>query len=868
VERLLNSLHGDSGASPARLFSNTLRAAVSIASRRVALARFIVLLDLLALFVVALPALIPLTAPGYVHGADYSDPVWRALLLKESLQEGVFFPRWSPDAFYRYGFPVFNFYSPVNIYPVLLVESLASVDTVTATKVAFGANLVLAGIGAYLLSRCVVRHRGAALLAGVLYMYAPFTIGEIYVRSNLAGSAGLALLPFVLVSFVRLCERPSLAWAGACATLLAVTILTHHISSVLAAAMAVTLVAAHFIRRRDRTVPVLAGLAIALALGATSFYWAPVLMEASQYTHTDMLFTGIQDFHLHFVNPLGGVNDELYGRYGYAEYSITRYGPIDLHLAYPYGSPPYKLSLFQGVLLLVSGVALVVRRRRPLYVVSLFLLAVPLLFLTTSWSTVIWETIPIYFIQFPWRLTGPAGLCLAVVGPWAVVSLPRHMPGRQMLLILGMAVVARKEVASPSGHWGKLPLFVMGIAGVASSLWMLPGTLVPFDAGTEITRDTFLRFEGGYRYGTHPGGQFLPMSVQWDNDTMDQTYLPTLYDRAFPPEKWVAETASIPSDSEATIVAARKGGRWMQAMVYAKEATGVAFHVVYYPGWVAYLDGREVPIEPSGWEEFADGPRGKPARASLGVSRVSVPEGVHQITLVFEDTPLRHDLGWLAGLSALGIGATFLGHLWLRQVGITRRKTTAAFVLAVVTGMVAGCLIFQAISMPSGPGRVGTTLVRDLIGEGRRGELQLTAPQGSKPSDYIHVKSFTINGDTRPVLYMHPPSSASTRVWIPAGARLEFAMGLDPEVWDKAGSDVEFEVEVRSGDADELLFSAMINPLANPSQRQWMEASVDLGRFAHQEVELVLRTFPATVSDYDWAGWAAPRIVMPNADFE
>lgn len=42
----------------------------------------------------------------------------------------------------------------------------------------------------------------------------------------------------------------------------------------------------------------------------------------------------------------------------------------------------------------------------------------------------------------------------------------------------------------------------------------------------------------------------------------------------------------------------------------------------------------------------------------------------------------------------------------------------------------------------------------------------------------------SIEGDSRPVLYMHPTSSASTRVWLPEEAKLELALVIDPEAWN------------------------------------------------------------------------------------
>jgi hypothetical protein len=73
-----------------------------------------VLVDLLVLLAVMLPLLWPLTAPGYLVGADAVDHPWRSLVLGEALRNGVLYPRWSPEFFNGWGFPFFNFYSPLS----------------------------------------------------------------------------------------------------------------------------------------------------------------------------------------------------------------------------------------------------------------------------------------------------------------------------------------------------------------------------------------------------------------------------------------------------------------------------------------------------------------------------------------------------------------------------------------------------------------------------------------------------------------------------------------------------------------------------------------------------------------------------------
>jgi len=99
-------------------------------------------LEFIMLVFAALPAIVPLLAQGYLRGADYMDTPWRSLELLEALKEGVLFPRWSPDLFYGFGFPIFNFYSPMSFYEVVAMRIIGAPDLLQASKITFAINFL------------------------------------------------------------------------------------------------------------------------------------------------------------------------------------------------------------------------------------------------------------------------------------------------------------------------------------------------------------------------------------------------------------------------------------------------------------------------------------------------------------------------------------------------------------------------------------------------------------------------------------------------------------------------------------------------------------------------------------------------------
>ena len=68
---------------------------------------------LLALALALLAAMPFLTRPDLPRGTDAELHVFRAAEMGYSLRAGDHFPRWAPDFYYGYGYPIFNYYAPL-----------------------------------------------------------------------------------------------------------------------------------------------------------------------------------------------------------------------------------------------------------------------------------------------------------------------------------------------------------------------------------------------------------------------------------------------------------------------------------------------------------------------------------------------------------------------------------------------------------------------------------------------------------------------------------------------------------------------------------------------------------------------------------
>jgi tetratricopeptide (TPR) repeat protein len=143
----------------------------------------------------------------------------------------------------------------------------------------------------------------------------------------------------------------------------------------------------------------------------------------------------------------------------------------------------------------------------------------------------------------------------------------------------------------------------------------------------------------------------------------------------------------------------------------------------------------------------------------------------------------------------------------------------------------------------------------------RLGEAGLEAPS----PEYIRNDYFTIDGQERRVLFMHPASTARYIVDVPANSILAFEVATDPESWEQPGDGVTFAVYVESDQDVKQLFSTYIDPKQDAAARRWHPHVVDLEPYAGQTVTIVFETGTGPAGDYrfDWAGWGAPRLLRP-----
>jgi len=141
-------------------------------------------------------------------------------------------------------------------------------------------------------------------------------------------------------------------------------------------------------------------------------------------------------------------------------------------------------------------------------------------------------------------------------------------------------------------------------------------------------------------------------------------------------------------------------------------------------------------------------------------------------------------------------------------------------------------------------------------------EAELTHDGPADDQSRIELRSVPMDGTERPAIFAHPESEITWRLRINPDAKLTFRIGLHPDSWATTGDGVTFEVLVRELVGSTTLFSRHIDPVNQPGHQRWIHCSVDLGEYAGETREIVLRTDPGPASDpaFDWALWGDPQL--------
>ncbi len=534
----------------------------------------------------------PLLTPAYFFEAhDAKHSIFFLVEFDQTFRDGFWWPRWSPDFAFGFGYPLFNLYAPLAFYLAELLH-LIGFSFTSAIKTMYVLATIGAGLGMY----GYVRHlfgSQAGLLAATVFMYAPFHLVEIFVRSAYAEFVALALIPLLFWSFTNLITAPNLGRIGLAGFAYGVVALSHHSTFftfspfLIVYVIFLILVEAKLNLRTIIVRALYAGSAGLLGLALAAIYLIPLITEM-QYVKVEQWTTGSYNYLQHFVY-FSQLLSPFWG-FGYA-------GPglVD-DFSYQLGIVVIVLTIF--------ALASLPHRRVQHYGTGLFFLisTLAIIMLMSPMAETLWQIIPIAsLVQFPWRLLGMAVFTLSVVAG-SLLALPatplpvtddqrapvdRHPAPSPLFLLILVIILASYSYTLPQytevPEWSETPLAV-----------------VNWDRGSIIDRV----------------GMVSVTEVQPQTSPMEQEYR-TL---GFP------KTVAGITEGYGVVETLHHGGGSDKVRVVSKEPVSVQFYTYDYPGWQVILNNH--PIEHRNEPPF-------------GLITVDLPPGDHTLLLRMEGTLFR-----------------------------------------------------------------------------------------------------------------------------------------------------------------------------------------------------------------------------------
>ena len=310
-----------------------------------------------------------------------------------ALSEGIVIPRWDPFRCGGFGCPNFIYMYTLPYYFVSIFHFLGF-SFIASLKLLLAISFILSGIGMYFLAKSLGGEK-AGLVAGILYLYAPYHLSDLHFSSDIGEMLAFTILPFTLLLVKYVIESKKLEWIFLLALSLLLLILSHHVIliSSLPLILGFSAVNLFWLSKKSQRFAILKRLCLAFILGIlfSTFYWLPILTESSLiYWGKYGTVSFIEPISMFFVSPW---------RYGFL-----------------FQGPKGQLSFIIGYvhLILIAAAAIVLIKNFSLrnkiknqyyYLLLFFCLTLAYFFFMMKVSDSLWQIIPlIKKFQFSYRL--------------------------------------------------------------------------------------------------------------------------------------------------------------------------------------------------------------------------------------------------------------------------------------------------------------------------------------------------------------------------------------------------------------------------------------------------------------------------------
>lgn len=517
---------------------------------------------------------------GLANAADAPFHAHRIYALARLIESGDLYPRWAPYFHLGYGYPIFTYYAPGATHIGAWLH-LLGFDVISAYTLTTVLAWCIGSVGMWLLARRFLP-TAAALLACILWVYAPSRFFEFWWQGSLAQIVSTSFIPFLFFGILLTRRAPKLRNCLWIALPLAAIILTHTPTTYIVCqfAMPCILLAALCGRSWRAAASRLRYMLVGLALGAglSAIFWLPVAAELS------------------YVKIAGELRDTVdFLRHGFLSLPEIASLPqkVDSNDATLLMSRTLGLV---GIVLSALGVLALVLRRRVALALLLLAGMIAAILMTMELSLDVWLTMPGFRnLRFPSRIIRLGALFVALLGASSALLLPARWRTAGALA-LSAAVI-----------WQALPIMHPRDDDRA---WR------ELSAKDEIAMEHAERNWGTTAYNEYlpVWGSAIPFDLPLDLDSYAADPLRIRVYRSDIERRQDAVSYQYLADNQILITVAGK-------------AVTLRLRQFYMPGWRLTVDGLPYPFQ---------------ADDHFGLIEFRLPEGIHLLRLDYAGTPVQH----------------------------------------------------------------------------------------------------------------------------------------------------------------------------------------------------------------------------------
>ncbi|MBO5398492.1 MAG: hypothetical protein J6A36_06180 [Clostridia bacterium] len=487
----------------------------------------------LVLIVIALIMCAPMLKNNLdVYADDGIQHIARAYGTYEAIKEGVFLGNIIPNFSNNFGYSWNLFYGAFTTFSIILFK-LISGSYIVAYKLFAFICMFLSGLFMYKLVSDISDNKNVGVLAGALYMMAPYHLTDLYVRNAIAEFASFMFIPLVFLGLYNIIRKEGKTWylsIGAIGL-----IFTHNISTLYTAIFAIIYLLVNFKALKDKEV------------------WKYILINALFIVTITACFTipmletrVIRNYRVY--EPDAMVTEESL---------LKEQLPIRRIFVTANGDGGFVFELGPYMIIMLAFSIMTVRIMKPEFRKDyLFFLITGLLALLMATKLFPWKIMPkfLYIIQFPWRCMEYASFFLCVVAAINMGAVIKKYRFKDALIIITIATV-----------------YVMALHGFVKYQVDELTTIEDYNLGQVSGMNNECIAGMGK-------AEYLP-SKAYEN----RFYIATREDRIY-----VTKGNAIISKEE-------KNGLNMTAKVETdEEETELELPYIYYPGYEIYADGIEL----------------------------------------------------------------------------------------------------------------------------------------------------------------------------------------------------------------------------------------------------------------------------------